>query len=115
VKRGDLLTVAVPGDFGKPRPALVIQADAFLRHDSVVVLPLTSTLAQNAPWLRVAVTPNDQNGLKVQSQVMVDKITAVRKERLGAVFGSVGRDTMIEIERGLAAILGFAGSGRSSA
>jgi mRNA interferase MazF len=61
--RGDFVTVAVQGDFGKPRPALVIQADQFSEHSSVTVLPVTSTLVA-APFLRITVEPSADNGLR---------------------------------------------------
>ena len=71
--RGDFVTVAMQGDFGKPRPALVIQADAFSAHASVTVLPVSSQIVA-APLLRITVEPNAENGLKKPSQVMVDTI-----------------------------------------
>ena len=55
--RGDLVTVALPGDFGKPRPALVIQSDAFAETGTVTVLPLTGTLI-DAPLFRPTVQPS---------------------------------------------------------
>ena len=61
--RGDLVTIAMQGDFGKPRPALVIQANPFREHTSVTVLPITSTIVA-APLLRVMVPPGAENGLK---------------------------------------------------
>ena len=61
--RGDIVTVAMQGDFGKPRPALVIQSDQFVEHTSVTVLPITSTLV-NAPLLRITVQPDPENGLQ---------------------------------------------------
>jgi Growth inhibitor len=70
--RGDFVTIAIQGDFGKPRPALVIQADPFNEHATVTVLPVTSTLAV-APLLRVSVEPGPGSGLQKPSQVMVDK------------------------------------------
>ncbi|PRD30520.1 UNVERIFIED_CONTAM: insO2 [Trichonephila clavipes] len=70
--RGDLVAIALSGDFGKPRPALVIQANQFSEHTSVTILPLTSTLVP-APLLRVTVQPNAENGLQKPSQVMIDK------------------------------------------
>jgi len=77
--RGDFLTIAKPGDFGKPRPALVIQADQFGEHATVTVtvLPATSTLVA-APLFRITVAPNAGNGLQKPSQVMVDKAFYVR-------------------------------------
>jgi mRNA interferase MazF len=107
VKRGDVVTVALPGDFGKPRPALVIQADAYGAHTSVTVLPITSTQV-NAPLLRVALAPCADNGLTRPSQVMVDKTMTIRRDRLGKIIGQVSPDDLLEIDRCLAVFLGIA-------
>lgn len=105
--RGDLVTLAGQGDFGKPRPALVIQSDHFDAHASVTVLPVTSTLS-SAPLLRITVRPSAQNGLQKTSQVMVDKALTVRRDKLGPAFGRIEADTLIEVERSLAVFLGIA-------
>lgn len=107
MRRGDFVTIAIPGDYGKPRPALVIQADPFNKHASVTVLPVTSTLI-DAPLLRITVEPDDDNGLQKLSQVMVDKATTVKRDKVGLPFGHIGEDTMIEVERSLAVFLGIA-------
>ena len=65
--RGDFVTIAMQGDLGKPRPALVIQSDYFSGHASVTVLPVASTLV-TTPLLRVAVQPNARNSLQKNSQ-----------------------------------------------
>lgn len=105
--RGDLVTVAMQGDFGKPRPALVIQADLFSEHTSVTVLPITSTLVE-APLLRITLQPNSGNGLKKPSQVMVDKIMTVKRDKIGPAFGHIDADALVQIERCLALFLGIA-------
>ena len=104
--RGDLVTVAMRGDFGKPRPALVIQADQFNEHATVTVLPVTSTLVA-APLLRITVQPSAENGLQQPSQVMVDKSMTVRRDKLGQAFGRIDVDVMVEVERCLAVFLGI--------
>lgn len=103
--RGDLVTIAVQGDFGKPRPALVIQADAFVGLNSITVLPITSTLV-DAPLLRVTLEPNDENGLQQVSQVMIDKVLTVKTEKIGPTIGRVSADLLVEIQRSLAVFLG---------
>ena len=105
--RGDLVTIAMQGDFGKPRPALVIQANQFSDHSSVTVLPITSMLVP-APLLRVTVKPSAENGLQKPSQVMVDKAMTVMRDKIGATFGCIEADVMVEIERCLAVFLGIA-------
>lgn len=107
MKRGDFVTLALQGDFGKPRPALVVQADHFDQHGSVTVLPVSSLLV-DAPLLRVSVQPDAENGLQKPSQVMVDKATTVRREKLGPAFGRLSVDGMVEVERCLAVFLGIA-------
>jgi mRNA interferase MazF len=109
VRRGELVTVALPGDHGKPRPAVVVQADLFNEtHASVTVAPVTRTLV-NAPLFRLAVEPSAQNGLRALSQVMIDKLATVRRERLGATIGALDPDTLTRVNRALALWLGIAG------
>lgn len=105
--RGDLVTIAMQGDFGKPRPALVIQANQFSEHSSATVLPITSTLVA-APLLRVSLQPSEENGLQKPSQVMVDKTMTVKRDKVGAAFGRVDADALVEVERCLAVFLGIA-------
>lgn len=71
MRRGDLVTIALQGDLGKPRPALVIQSDLFDEHPSVTVLPVTSEL-RDTPLFRITIEPNAENGLQKPSQVMVE-------------------------------------------
>jgi len=101
------VTIAMQGDFGKPRPALVIQADQFDEHDTVTVLLVTSTLV-NAPLLRITVQPDAGNGLQKPSQVMVDKAMTVKRDKLGPSFGRIDADALLEVERCLAVFLGIA-------
>ena len=105
--RGDFVTIAMQGDFGKPRPALAIQADQFDKHATVTILPVTSTLVA-APLLRVTVQPNAENGLQKPSQIMVDKAMTVSRSKVGQSFGRIDADAMIEVERCLAVFLGIA-------
>lgn len=107
MRRGDLVTVALQGDLGKPRPALVIQSDLFNVHPSVVILPVTSEL-HDAPLFRILVDPTELNGLNKPSQVMVDKPQSITREKVGAVFGRLDDETMLAVNRALAVFLGFA-------
>jgi mRNA interferase MazF len=106
VRRGELVTVAVSGDYGKPRPALIVQADAYVEHPSVTVLPLTSELI-DAPLLRVTVEPDGGTGLRVRSQVMVDKATTVPRAKAGNPIGQLSEDTLGRVSDALAAFLGL--------
>lgn len=105
--RGSFVTIATQGDFGKPRPALVIQANQFSEHTSVTVLPVTSTLVA-APLIRITVRPSAENGLQKPSQVMVDKAITINRNKIGAVFGRIDADVLVEVERCLAVFLGIA-------
>lgn len=105
--RGDLVTIAIAGDFGKPRPALVIQANQFDEHTTVTVLLLSSTLV-DAPLLRVSVAPDAANGLQKTSQVMIDKAMTLKREKIGPTFGRIDPITLLEIDRCLAVFLGIA-------
>lgn len=108
MRRGDIVTIALPGDYGKPRPAVVVQSDVFNEsHASVVVCPMTSTLI-DAPLFRVALEPSQRNGLNAPSQIMVDKLVALRRERLGRRIGEVDEQTMVRLNRSLALFIGLA-------
>jgi mRNA interferase MazF len=107
MKRGDLVTIALSGDYGKPRPALVIQSDFFAGHPSVTVLPVTSELRQT-PLFRIEVEPTPENNLKKTTQVMVDKIQNVPCKKVGTAFGHMDDATMLSVNRALALWLGFA-------
>jgi mRNA interferase MazF len=108
VRRGDLVTVALQGDYGKPHPALVIQADQFADLESVVILPITSMLV-DAPLLRSTVEPSPVNGLRKTSQIMLDKPITVKADKIGAAFGRLDDASMVSVNRSLALVLGLAG------
>lgn len=105
MKRGDLVTVAISGDYGKPRPALIVQADAFADHPSLTVLPLTSELV-NAPLVRVTVEPHHGTGLRRRSQVMVDKATTIPRAKAGVRIGTLDAATLEQVSETLAGFLG---------
>lgn len=107
MKRGDLVTIALPGDFGKPRPALVIQADQFDQTGTVTVLLVTGSLV-DAPLIRQTIDPTPENGLRKNSQVMVDKAMSVRRDRVGSVIGRVDSASMLAVTRALAVFVGIA-------
>ena len=108
MKRGEVVVVAMQGDYGKPRPALVIQSDLFNdTHASIVVAPVTSTIV-DAPLFRLTVDPTPSNGLRSVSQIMLDKVTAVRRDRIGKAVGRLDDGTMIRVNRAMALWLGLA-------
>jgi mRNA interferase MazF len=106
MRRGDFVTIAMQGGFGKPRPALVIQANQFDEHATITLLPVTGTLVA-APLLRITVQPSIENGLQKPSQVMVDKAMTVKRDKLGQSFGHIDADALVEVERCLAVFLGI--------
>jgi mRNA interferase MazF len=107
MRRGDFVTIALQGGFGKPRSALVIQADRFDDHATVTVLLVSSTLI-DAPLFRITVWPDEANGLKKPSQIMVDKAMTVKRDKLGEPFGTASDEVMLEVGRCLAVFLGIA-------
>lgn len=106
MKRGDLVTIAVGGDYGKPRPALIVQADEFEAIPSVTVLRLTSEV-HDEPLLRITVEPSPHSGLRVPSQVCVDKAVTVPRTRVGRRIGRVDATTLEAVDAALARFLGL--------
>lgn len=108
MRRGELVTVAAAGDYGKPRPAVIVQTDAFPEsHGSVVVCQLTSDLV-DASDFRVTIEPSAENGLRLKSQVMSDKPVTIRRERIGQKIGRLDNQDMVRIGIALAFVLGLA-------
>ena len=106
IGRGDLVVAAFAGDYGKPRPALVAQSDAFAGLESVTLLPLTTDL-RNWPLFRVSVEPTRENGLRQRSDVMVDKAATMSRNKIGRSIGRLDPATMQAIDTALANFLGF--------
>lgn len=106
MRRGDLVTVAISGDFGKPCPALIIQSDQFSGTGTLTVLLLSGTPV-DAPLIRLTIQPTPGNGLRKESQIMVDKAMSVKRDKLGEPFGHLDDETMVSVNRSLALFLGF--------
>jgi mRNA interferase MazF len=108
MKRGDVVTVAATGDYGKPRPAVIVQTDALpLEHASVVVCQMTSDLT-DAPDFRVTIEPSEKNGLRARSQVMADKPVTIRRERVGRQIGHLEDNDIARLNIALAFVMGLA-------
>lgn len=105
--RGDIVTVAVTGVSGKPRPALVVQADPFDQTGTITVLLISGTLV-DAPLIRLTVQPTRQNGLLKPSQIQIEKAMSVQRHRVGAVIGHLDDASMPAVTRSLALFLGIA-------
>lgn len=109
MSRGDVVIVAAPGDYGQPRPAVIVQSNAFPQnHASVVVCQLTSDLVE-APDFRVTIEPGPETGLRMRSQVMADKPVTVRRERVGRRIGQLRPADVTRLNVALAFALGLAG------
>lgn len=105
MKRGDLVTIALQGDYGKPRPALIVQSDLFCEHPSVTILPVTSEL-RDTPLFRIRLEAGAPNNVQKPCEIMVDKAQSVSRERIDKVFGRVTDEKMLEVNRSLAIFLG---------
>lgn len=110
MRRGDIWTVAGGQDYaGKPRPAVVVQDDRFDATASVTICVFTTDPTE-APLFRIPVEPNDDNGLRAPSRLMVDKITTVPKAKLGSRVGRLGDEDIVRLNRAILVFLGLAGS-----
>ena len=100
------MAAIIPGDYGKPRPVLVIQSDAFQELPSITVLPLTTDLTD---WslFRITVQPNRENGLRARSQIMIDKAATVPVTKVRDRIGRIDDETMRRVDRALARFLGL--------
>ncbi len=108
MKRGDIVIASAPGDYGKPRPAVIVQSDLFNdTHASILVCLLTSDL-QDAPIFRITVEPDKENGLNTPSQIVVDKILALRREGIGKQVGKISDEILVQLNRRLALFIGLA-------
>jgi len=108
MKRGDVVIVAAAGDYGKPRPAVIVQTDAFpAAHASVVICQMTTEVV-DAPDFRVSVDPSEENGLQVRSQVMADKPVTVRRRRIGQLIGRLSDGDIGRLNIALAFAMGLA-------
>jgi len=107
MKRGDLVTVVLPVAYGKPRPAVVIQSDAFEDLASVTFLPLSSDVLP-ARTFRVTIDATEENGLRVRSQILADKCSTLPIARIGPAFGRLAAEDMARVDLAIAGFLGLA-------
>ncbi len=106
MKRGEVVLVAPPGEFGKPRPALIIQSNAAFPSGNFTYLPITSDLLR-VPGVRIPVLPSPQNGLRQPSEIMVDMIQTSSLARFGDIIGTIDADTLRRVEASLDLHLGL--------
>lgn len=108
MRRGDIVIAAVGGDYGKPRPAVVIQTDALPpSHTSVVICQMTSTVVEPSS-LRITLLPTAANGLRTRCQIMADRPVTIRRAKIGQVIGRLTGEQMAALNRTLAFTLGLA-------
>ena len=101
IKRGDVVICAAPGDYGKPRPAVVVQSDLFNGTLSSVAVCLITTHLQDAPLFRIPVPAGRMTGLKLESQVMVDKVIAIPRNKITGRAGALAAGPLKEIDNAL--------------
>jgi mRNA interferase MazF len=102
VKRGDIVATVGRGDFSnKPRPSLVVQADEFnAHHPAITVCPISGLVTGNYLY-RVPLSPTADNGLVKESEVEIDLVQAIRRERIGQTIGHVPEETMFNVDQAL--------------
>lgn len=109
MKRGDVVVVALQGDLGKPRPAVVVESDLLAPADNILVCPGTSHLVEGSTKRRLLVEPDATNGLRQLTQFQVDRLIAPRRDKCGSVIGRLDEQAMAQLDGLLAAILGLSG------
>ena len=108
MKRGDVVLVVVPSELGRPRPGVVVQADEFNAGLSTVfICPISSDLQENLS-LRPIIEAQPSNGLRLRSQIMTDKMIALRHDRIRSVIGQIDSKTSEQLDRALLVVLGLA-------
>jgi mRNA interferase MazF len=107
MKRGDLIVVSAPGDYGKPRPAVLVQSNAFPPdYPSLIVCQVTTHIVD--AYFQLTIEPRAENGLRERSQIMVDKPVALKRERVGKIIGALSPVEMARLDSILAVVMGLA-------
>lgn len=114
MKRGEIWTLACGKDYaGKPRPVVIVQDEGFEATNSVTVCAFTTDETE-APLFRLLIVPNERNGLRAPSRLMVDKITTVPKSKIGTHVGRLDDEDVLRLNRAILIFLGLAGSQRTA-
>jgi mRNA interferase MazF len=108
VRRGDVVLVVAPGDLGKPRPGVIVQADELGDNTTTVLICPMSSEISATPKLRPVIEPTPANGLRVRSQIMADKVSPLRRDRVRRVVGRLDAPARDELDRALLIVLGLA-------
>lgn len=108
MRRGEIWSLAGGGEFlSKPRPAIILQDDFIDDLITITVCPLTTDWEHGAE-MRVSIEPSEQNGLDAPSRIMVDRITTVRKSRLGSKIGELNGEELDRLNQAIVVFLGLA-------
>ena len=108
MKRGDVVLVVVPSELGRPRPGVIVQADEFSKDLSTVfICPVSSDVQEKLP-LRPIIEAEPSNGLRLRSQIMTDKMIALRQDRVRRIIGHIDSETSEQLDRALLVVLGLA-------
>ena len=107
MRRGDVVVVALPGDLGKPRPAVIVQANVLNDNLRTVLLCPLSSFSSDPSFFRVAVEPTIENGLRLPSEIMVEKLQSANRSRVGQVIGRMDDITMNRLARSMTIVLGL--------
>lgn len=102
MRRAQIIITAGRGEFArKPRPSLVLQADAFnMHHPAITVCPITSFTSGDT-FYRVPIARGPDNGLHVDSEIEIDLVQAIRRERIGGIIGSASDEIMFAVDQAL--------------
>lgn len=108
MKRGDVVLVVVPSELGRPRPGVIVQADEFSKDLSTVfICPVSSDVQEKLP-LRPIIEAETSNGLRLRSQIITDKMIALRQDRVRQIIGHINSETSEQLDRALLVVLGLA-------
>ena len=108
IARGHVVLMVVPSDLGRPRPGVVVQADEFNADlTTLFVCPVSSDL-QDKLRLRPLIEATPESGLLVRSQIMTDKMLALRRDRIRRVIGRIDAETSGLLDRAILVLLGLA-------
>jgi mRNA interferase MazF len=107
ITRGDVVLMVVPSDLGRPRPGVVVQgSESTSGLPTVFVCPVSSDLQDRLP-LRPMIEVAPENGLRLRSQIMTDKLVALRRDRIRRVIGRIDAETSEQLDRALLVLLGL--------
>ncbi len=106
MNQGDIVIAVLSGDYGKPRPTVLVQSHALLDSESLLLCPLTSDVSTAGPF-RLEIQATSDNGLQQASVAMTDKITAVPRRRCREVVGRLAEAEVKAIDAGLIFVFGL--------